>query len=407
MAGLSLLTALAAVTTWTLARDPSYVAPTPPAAATGALPAQAAVALHNLAAALRAGDGTAAAALAPTGDRPTRDLLRAVAANASALGLEDLSLRYVDESGGVDASGGWAAAVAATWRYAVDPAPAQAEVTVDFRRGPGGSVTITGFGADASSGRVPLWLAGPVTVRRAPGVLAVVAGDDLAAGASAGRYLRLGATAVRVVHRVLPAWRADLVVEVPATGAALDGALDAEPGHYRNIAAVTATVDGSTTGDSPVHVFVNPDVFDRLRATGAQVVVSHEVVHVATDAARSGVPLWLLEGFADYVALRDVDLPITTTARQVIGQVRRDGVPDALPGAAEFDTGTTHLGATYESAWVVCALLAHVGGEQALVSLYDDVATGHPLEASLERRFGFGEAELTRRWQGRLSDLAG
>ena len=87
-----------------------------------------------------------------------------------------------------------------------------------------------------------------------------------------------------------------------------------------------------------MHVFVNPDVFGRLRTAGAQVVMSHEAVHVATDAARSTVPLWLLEGFADYVALRDVDLPISTTAGQIIRQVRRDGVPEALPGPVEFDT---------------------------------------------------------------------
>src|SRR4029079_112572 len=115
------------------------------------------------------------------------------------------------------------------------------------------------------------------------------------------------------------------------------------------------------TGDSPVHVFVNPEVFDMLRPTGAQVVLSHEAAHVATDAARSTVPPWLLEGFADYVALRDVDLPVTTSAAQIIRQVRRDGVPDALPGAAEFDTATTHLGATYESAWLACVLLAERG----------------------------------------------
>jgi hypothetical protein len=45
-----------------------------------------------------------------------------------------------------------------------------------------------------------------------------------------------------------------------------------------------------------VHVFVNPEVFDRLQPTGAQVVLSHEAVHVATDAARSDVAPWLLEG---------------------------------------------------------------------------------------------------------------
>jgi hypothetical protein len=155
-----------------------------------------------------------------------------------------------------------------------------------------------------------------------------------------------------------------------------------------------------------VHVFVNPDVFERLPPTGAQVVLSHEAVHVATDAARSDLAPWLVEGFADYVALRDVDLPVSTTAAQIIGQVRRHGPPKTLPGPAEFATGTSHLGATYESAWLACVLLADSGGEQALVGLYDDVAAGVPLSRALRQRFGLTEAGLTRRWQQRLSDLA-
>jgi hypothetical protein len=118
------------------------------------------------------------------------------------------------------------------------------------------------------------------------------------------------------------------------------------------------------------------------------------------------VPTWLLEGFADYVALRDVDLPVTTTAAQIIRQVRRGGVPDALPGQAEFDTRTTHLGATYESAWLACVLLAGRGGEGALVALYQDVEGGTALADALQRGFGLSEAGLTRLWQRRLSDLA-
>ena len=77
-----------------------------------------------------------------------------------------------------------------------------------------------------------------------------------------------------------------------------------------------------------MHVFVNPEVTAGLRRAGAQVVMSHELVHVATDAARGGTEPWLVEGFADYVALRDTDLPDTTTLGRAIAAVRRDGVPD-------------------------------------------------------------------------------
>jgi hypothetical protein len=244
-------------------------------------------------------------------------------------------------------------------------------------------------------------------VRRAPRVLVVVAGAGSLGRSEAERYERLASASVGVVDRVLPDWRGRLVVEVPATSAALARALDSEPGHTVGIAAVTAPADGSTDGDSPVHVFVNPEVFDRLQPNGEQVVLSHEAVHVATDAARSDVAPWLLEGFADYVALRDVHLPLSTTAGQIIRQVRRDGMPDHLPGSDEFATGAPHLGATYESAWLACVLLAESGGEQALVDLYEDVAGGRPRGAALREHFGFTEAELTRRWQRLLAEVAG
>jgi hypothetical protein len=119
------------------------------------------------------------------------------------------------------------------------------------------------------------------------------------------------------------------------------------------------------------------------------------------------MPLWLLEGFADYVALRGVDLPVSTTAGQIIDRVREDGPPESLPGSAEFDTTTTHLGATYESAWLACRLLADRGGQAALVRLYLRVRDGATIGSALQREFGLTEAELTQLWQELLTDLAG
>ena len=102
-------------------------------------------------------------------------------------------------------------------------------------------------------------------------------------------------------------------------------------------------------------------------------VMSHEATHVATDAATTSMPLWLVEGFADYVALRDVDLPLSVSAAQVAAQVRLHGAPAELPADAEFDTGGTHLGASYEAAWLACRTLAELGSEDELVAFYDAV----------------------------------
>lgn len=405
MAGLSLsLLLLVGLVAWAVLRDDTYVAGPPGPTAGEAQPALAAAALHDLEDAVDSGDPGAARGLAPAGDRDARALLAAVATNAEDLHVADFSLRYVDEEGGVDADGSWVAAVDVTWRLrGFDDTATRTEVPVRFRAD-GGRVAVAGIGGgpDGADQRDPVWLTGPLTVRRTPDTLVMVAGPDRDADSYAAR----ARAAVPVVRRVLPDWRSGLVVEVPGSAAALDRALDADPGTYAHIAAVTSTVGGSLAPGAPVHVFVNPDVFGALRPQGAQVVMSHEAVHVATDAATSDMPLWLLEGFADYVALRDVDLPLSTTAGQVARQVRRHGPPAALPGPAEFDTTTTHLGASYESAWLACRLLAETGGEAALVRLYRQVDDGTALEAALRSTFGLGVADLTRRWQEELQDLA-
>jgi hypothetical protein len=401
VAGLSLSVLLVAgLVAWVVLDRGPYEAPAPGAPGPHARPALAARVLQRLVEAVDARDPAAARALAPAGDRDAARLLAAVARNARALRVRDFTLRYVDELGAVSRDGSWSAAVDATWRLAgFDAAPAHAEISLRFAARPDG-VALAGPGG---GGRQPLWLSAPLRVSRTAGTLVMVAGPRRP-GAAYDAHAR---AAVPVVRRVLPGWRPRLVVEVPASGAGLDRALDAPSDEYANIAAVTTTVDGSTGPGGPVHVFVNPDVFGRLRSRGAQVVMSHEAVHVATGAATSGMPLWLLEGFADYVALRDVDLPLSTTAGQVVRQVRRHGPPAHLPGSAEFDTGSSHLGASYEGAWLACRLLARRSGERSLVRLYQRVDHGQALGPALRATSGLTPARLTRAWRRTLSGLAG
>ena len=401
MAGLSLCLLLATgLVAWSLTDDDTYVAPTPAPSTQSVSPGLASQTLAGFVRAVHAGDADAARALAPAGDPAAADLLAAVVRNADEIGVADFTLRYVDAEGALGQDGAWTAAVDATWRFTgFDRAPARAEVLVRLRED-GDRVALTGFGGgDRVS---PLWLSGPLQVRRTPLTLVLVDGP----AAEADTYARRASAAVPVVRRVLPDWDRGLVVEVAGSVGELDRVLDAEPGTYDQIAAVTTSADGSLAPDAPVHVFVNPDVYRGVRPTGAQVVMSHEATHVAADAWTSQMPLWLLEGFADYVALRDVDLPVSRSAAQVIAQVRRSGPPRTLPGAAEFGTRATHLGATYESAWLACRLLAQDGGQQALVGFYRAVDDGRPVGSALESAFGLSLPELTRQWRSQLSDLA-
>ena len=386
-----------------LLRDPRHEVDPGSVDVPRASPAAATAVLQDFVAAVDARDTESLVTLAPDGDLDAATLLDAIGGNVAALDLRGVTARYVDQTGTVAADGSWTGVVELTWQLGTyDAGPSSADVPVAFASsGDGlGIAGIGGGGADGP-GRVPLWLRGELAVSRSPDVLVLDEGSQADADAVAARVER----GVGVVRRVLPGWSAPVVVEVPASAADLDETLGADPGTYAAIAAVTTTA--GTAGDAaPVHVFVNPEVTAGLRRAGAQVVMSHELVHVATDAASAPGEPWLVEGFADYVALRDVDLPEATTLGRAIDLVRRDGVPQALPAAADFDTRAADLQARYEQAWLACRIVAERLGEQGLVDVYDATAGGAPVGRVLARA-GLPLPELTRRWRTRLQDLAG
>ena len=344
------------VVVWLTQHDSTYHAPLDGRPAPHIDQSGATSLLDDLQTAVRRDDVTSGAALGPHRRRGRTWV--ASSATAVRLHVADFSLRYVDASGAVAPDGTWAADVATTWRFAgFDDRTERLEVRVRFARA-GDRLRIAGIGG--GDHRTPLWLSGPVQVRRSARSMVVVDGS----AEQAGRFAALARRAVPQVRRVLPGWPGGLVVEVPASQAGLDAALGAHPGDYDGIAAVTTTVDGSRSRRSPSHVFINPQVFDPLRPRGAQVVITHEATHVATDAATSAAPIWLVEGFADFVALSSQRLPLTTTAARIIALVRRSGAPGHLPGPREFRAGAKALEARYESAWLACRLLDGAGGDR-------------------------------------------
>ena len=402
-AGLSLFVAaaLAIVLVVGLQREDRHEVDPRPVDASRASPADAATALAALVAGVDARDSVALSRLGVDGVAGSEELMSGVAGNAESLDLGDVGARYVDQVGTVAPDGSWSAVAEVAWRVEGDSSASQADVVVSFAPD-GDGLGIVGFGGTDSArrGRVPLWLRDELSVSRSRGVLVMVDGSPSEADAVAERVRR----GIEVVRRVLPAWRAPVVVEVPASAADLDETLGAEPGTYAGIAAVTATAGVATGDTAPVHVFVNPDVTAGLRRAGAQVVMSHELVHVATDAARGGTEPWLVEGFADYVALRDTGLPDRTTLGRAIAAVRRDGVPDDLPTAGDFDTRAADLQARYEEAWLACRIIAERLGERGLVSVYDFAVAGTAAPTALARA-GLRPRELVRIWRARLQGL--
>lgn len=383
------------------------IEPPEPERAGTSLPEDAPRLLDGLTRAIADGDADAAAALAVPG---SEGQLRAVVGNARELGLRDVSMRYLSEAtpdeqdgagGGVAApSGAQVAIVELAYRLPWDKGATELETSVVVGTGSDDEPAIQGFGPLAD--RTPLWLTGEVHVRSSGRVHVLAVDVDRVDG-----LLAQGRRALADVSRVLPDWRGDLVLEAPSSGRQLEAVIGAEPGQYGGIAAVTSSVDGSLTPTAPVHVLLNPDVFDKLGGRGAQVVMSHEATHVATEATLSGMPRWLSEGFADYVALAAGDVPVRTAAAQALAAVEKDGPPERLPTEADLDPRAGGLGATYEEAWLACRFLAEQHGEGRLVAFYEAVDEGASTQQAFHDVLGTTEEAFVQAWADDMAALSG
>lgn len=318
---------------------------------------------------------------------------RTAVANAHAIGINDVSARYIDAAGAAAADGSWLADVELSWRVRGEKV-AQEQIGVSFAP-VGGTAQITGFGGAGQP--VPLWLLGPVRVARAGGVTVIAEGKDPAP------YLRMAATAVRQVRQTIAWPNAQLTLEVPADEASLEQVEGAAAGSYRGVAAFTGPVDGRSQG--PVHVFVNPDVIGSGR--DAQIVLTHEATHAATNAATNPrLPAWVREGFADYVALRAQNLSLNVIAGPALATIRSSGAPATLPTDSEFNSMAENFGQEYSFAWLAWRYLDGLGGPASADRFYDAVGAGTSVEAALRQTYGFGVATLTTRWRAYITGLA-
>ncbi len=379
--------------------------------------------LRQMALRLESGSLDSLRALAVPVDRPATEELGTLRANVRTLRMTGLRMHLVDTPGAtleLGRGGGtielgeggaeepdppaasdrrWTGEVQVRWRLGADGSGSRAQVPFTFRQF-AGTTRFDTARADRHS-PIPLWMLDRVTVARTPRSLVVSADLD-----ATGDFSRLADQAVVDVGRVLPRWRGRVVVEVPRHQRQLGRVLGTGAGTYAAIAAVTATADGSLSRRAPAHVFVNPRVFDPLGPRGSQIVMSHEATHVAMRAALSPSPLWLLEGFADYVALARVDVPVSRLAGQTLARVRRSGPPDRLPTQEDFGPRRPELGASYEAAWLACRLIAERYGEQRLVAFYRASDRAGATEPAFRTVLGTSEPAFTRVWRAELRRLA-
>ncbi|MEV0615956.1 hypothetical protein AB0I81_21760 [Nonomuraea sp. NPDC050404] len=167
--------------------------------------------------------------------------------------------------------------------------------------------------------------------------------------------------------------------------------------------AGVAGVDGLAAVADEGRVIVVPEYFAALNPTGRDVVLTHELTHVAAGTDR--LPVWLYEGFADYVGYRDSGLPVKTAAAELAAEVRAGRLPSALPGPEAFAADgrdPDRLARAYQAAWLACRFLADRFSEGTLVWLYREAQA-----AGVDRALaslGLSVATLTARWRAYVRD---
>jgi hypothetical protein len=96
-------------------------------------------------------------------------------------------------------------------------------------------------------------------------------------------------------------------------------------------------------------------------------VVTHGATGPTTDVS---VPMWMSEGFADYLAYRAVDLLDAGVSEELYDLVEAGEAPRELPRDRDFDPAWGEVGTAYEEALLAVQMIAERYGEEKLLALY-------------------------------------
>jgi hypothetical protein len=260
---------------------------------------------------------------------------------------------------------------------------------------------IGGQGDARPAGRddVEIWDGGPVrTMRTARTLVVHHPGDEPLAG-------RLLQVAERAYGQVAAAWTArweqKVVILVPhdeAEAERLVGVRD-----LRQVAAVAA----SSVESGPVErvlgnrIVVNSSNVARYDTLNLQILLTHEMSHVATRTLGGGVPLLLVEGFADYAALRPLAFPLAITRPALARRVRAGRFDGRLPSDRDFRGASAAV--AYDEASSFCLWAAQTLGERRLRELYRALAGSSPpsgaeLDRDFRRALGVSRRVAETRW---------
>ena len=309
----------------------------------------------------------------------------------------------------------WAVTVTGTYSLAgFDRAPRSFGATYTLVQRPGGWRI-----ADDADGATVMQLWDLPGLRVLRGRSAIVIGN-----APEARMRDYGAIADSAVRRVSGVWGTDwndhVVIVTPSTTKEFADLLSRSADDGLNqVAAVTeGEIDPGQRAQGD-RVVINPHAFTALPPIGRQVVITHELTHVAARSSTTRpVSTWLSEGMADYVAYSGLDLSRERVAGELLTLVRAGKGPKALPTTADFDPAQTKIASSYCGSWLAVSRLVDLYGQTKVVAFYRAIAGGVTVDRAVQldpdaivaqafpRSFGETEARFVGDWRRYVQTLA-
>lgn len=320
-------------------------------------------------------------------------------------------------------AGGASATVAATKRYGapalivhvtlryalrgVDPLPSDHDLFLTFVRR-AGAVVLAGDADLAGAGSaswVPPWRFGPLVSAR--GASSLVLGPPSAALRGVAAAVDAAIAHVSAVWGT--AWNRDVAVLVTSSDAEFSAVVGSgQTVQDVSAAAVTEGVDPVSHRAYGQRLVLAPGALGTLSAVGEQIVLRHELTHLATAATTDPTtPRWVVEGFAEFVGNLHTGQSVGTAASELRAAIAAGRVPTALPDDAAFAASGAALARAYEQAWLACRLIADRAGTDGLVRFYRTAAAAllpaaQALTTALSAAVHESLATFTARWRAYL-----
>ncbi|MBA3744703.1 hypothetical protein [Sporichthya sp.] len=256
-------------------------------------------------------------------------------------------------------------------------------------------------------GNQQLWDVGKVNALRSDHalVLGLPEDDELEPIAD-----EVDASVLRVDEVWGKAWPRKVLVLVTRTEDEMADLLGGKASAYAQLAAITRGELGVAEETAAAErVVINPRAYADLSEVGKRVIMTHEVTHVAVrSATQEWTPMWLAEGFADYIGYQGSGLAVRFIAQELVEDLRGGMEITALPSDADFKTTNARLPQAYEMAWLACSMIAEEHGEAKLLAFVRQAGAPGGSAASVERAFaavlGTTLAQFTADWREYLDE---